>query len=31
MTPKKFLKHGDIVRIEIEGIGTLENYVEESA
>ena len=29
MTPKQFLKHGDIVRIEIEGIGTLENPVEE--
>jgi 2-keto-4-pentenoate hydratase/2-oxohepta-3-ene-1,7-dioic acid hydratase in catechol pathway len=31
MTPKQFLKHGDIVRIEIEGIGTLENHVEERA
>jgi 2-keto-4-pentenoate hydratase/2-oxohepta-3-ene-1,7-dioic acid hydratase in catechol pathway len=30
MKPRKFLKHGDVVRIEIEGIGTLENIVEES-
>ncbi|MCW4031442.1 MAG: fumarylacetoacetate hydrolase family protein [Candidatus Bathyarchaeota archaeon] len=29
MKPQKFLKHGDFVRIEIEGIGTLENRVEE--
>ncbi len=27
--PPQFLKHGDIVRIEIEGIGVLENFVEE--
>lgn len=27
MKPKKWLKHGDVVRIEIEGIGTLENVV----
>ena len=29
MNPKKFLKHGDVVCIEIEGIGILENNVEE--
>ena len=29
MNPQQFLKHGDIVRIEIEGIGVLENPVEE--
>jgi 2-keto-4-pentenoate hydratase/2-oxohepta-3-ene-1,7-dioic acid hydratase in catechol pathway len=29
MKPPKFLRHGDVVRIEIEGIGTLENTVEE--
>ena len=29
MNPKCFLKDGDIVRIEIEGIGILENVVEE--
>jgi 2-keto-4-pentenoate hydratase/2-oxohepta-3-ene-1,7-dioic acid hydratase in catechol pathway len=29
MQPPKFLKHGDVVRIEIEGIGTLENIVKE--
>ena len=29
MKPPKWLKHGDIVRIEIEGIGALENQVEE--
>jgi len=29
MKPPRFLKHGDAVRIEIEGIGTLENSVEE--
>jgi 2-keto-4-pentenoate hydratase/2-oxohepta-3-ene-1,7-dioic acid hydratase in catechol pathway len=29
MKPPKFLQHGDVVRIEIEGIGTLENTVEE--
>lgn len=27
MKPKQFLEHGDIVRIEIEGIGILENQV----
>ena len=31
MEPQQFLKHGDIVRIEIEGIGTLENSVKEIA
>ena len=30
MKPPRFLKHGDIVRIEIESIGTLENTVEEN-
>jgi 2-keto-4-pentenoate hydratase/2-oxohepta-3-ene-1,7-dioic acid hydratase in catechol pathway len=30
MTPKSFLKKGDVVRIEIEGIGTLENAVAET-
>jgi len=30
MKPKKWLNHGDFVRIEIEGIGTLENTVEET-
>ena len=29
--PQQFLKHGDIVRIEVEGIGVLENSVEERA
>jgi 2-keto-4-pentenoate hydratase/2-oxohepta-3-ene-1,7-dioic acid hydratase in catechol pathway len=29
MKPPKWLKHGDVVRIEIEGIGVLENQVEE--
>ncbi len=29
MKPKKYLQHGDVVRIEIEGIGVLENTVEE--
>jgi 2-keto-4-pentenoate hydratase/2-oxohepta-3-ene-1,7-dioic acid hydratase in catechol pathway len=29
MNPKTWLKNGDIVRIQIEGIGTLENQVEE--
>ena len=29
MKPQKWLKHGDVVRIEIEGIGSLENTVEE--
>jgi 2-keto-4-pentenoate hydratase/2-oxohepta-3-ene-1,7-dioic acid hydratase in catechol pathway len=29
MKPKEYLQHGDIVRIEIEGIGVLENTVEE--
>ena len=31
MKPKCFLKDGDVVRIEIEGIGILENIVEERA
>jgi len=30
MKPPRFLKHGDVVRIEIEGIGILENTVEEN-
>ncbi|MFB3887997.1 MAG: fumarylacetoacetate hydrolase family protein [Candidatus Bathyarchaeia archaeon] len=30
MKPPNFLRHGDVVRIEIEGIGTLENQVEEA-
>jgi len=29
MKPPKYLRHGDVVRIEIEGIGVLENTVEE--
>ncbi len=29
MKPPRYLKHGDVVRIEIEGIGALENSVEE--
>ena len=29
MKPRRYLQHGDIVRIEIEGIGVLENTVEE--
>jgi 2-keto-4-pentenoate hydratase/2-oxohepta-3-ene-1,7-dioic acid hydratase in catechol pathway len=29
MKPPKYLQHGDVVRIEIEGIGTLENPVKE--
>ena len=29
MKPQKWLKHGDVVRIEIDGIGVLENAVEE--
>jgi 2-keto-4-pentenoate hydratase/2-oxohepta-3-ene-1,7-dioic acid hydratase in catechol pathway len=29
MKPKKYLQHGDVVRIEITGIGVLENTVEE--
>ena len=29
MKPKTYLRHGDVVRIEIEGIGTLENLIEE--
>ena len=29
MNPKKFLKHGDTIRIKIQGIGILENTVEE--
>jgi 2-keto-4-pentenoate hydratase/2-oxohepta-3-ene-1,7-dioic acid hydratase in catechol pathway len=31
MEPQQFLKHGDIVQIEIEGIGALENTVREIA
>ncbi len=31
MKPQRFLKHGDIVRIKIEGIGTLENSIVERA
>ncbi len=31
MKPQQFLKHGDTVKIEIEGIGTLVNTVEEEA
>jgi 2-keto-4-pentenoate hydratase/2-oxohepta-3-ene-1,7-dioic acid hydratase in catechol pathway len=31
MKPKRFLKDGDVVRIEIEGIGILENVIEERA
>jgi 2-keto-4-pentenoate hydratase/2-oxohepta-3-ene-1,7-dioic acid hydratase in catechol pathway len=31
MKPQKWLKHGDVVRIEIEGIGSLENTVEEES
>jgi 2-keto-4-pentenoate hydratase/2-oxohepta-3-ene-1,7-dioic acid hydratase in catechol pathway len=30
MKPPRYLQHGDIVRIEIEGIGVLENTVEEN-
>jgi 2-keto-4-pentenoate hydratase/2-oxohepta-3-ene-1,7-dioic acid hydratase in catechol pathway len=29
MKPKTYLRHGDVVRIEIEGIGVLENKIEE--
>jgi 2-keto-4-pentenoate hydratase/2-oxohepta-3-ene-1,7-dioic acid hydratase in catechol pathway len=29
MKPPKYLRHGDVVRIQIEGIGVLENTVEE--
>jgi acylpyruvate hydrolase len=29
MKPPRYLQHGDVVRIEIEGIGTLENTVKE--
>jgi 2-keto-4-pentenoate hydratase/2-oxohepta-3-ene-1,7-dioic acid hydratase in catechol pathway len=29
MKPPRYLQYGDVVRIEIEGIGTLENAVEE--
>jgi 2-keto-4-pentenoate hydratase/2-oxohepta-3-ene-1,7-dioic acid hydratase in catechol pathway len=29
MKPKTYLRHGNVVRIEIEGIGTLENLIEE--
>ncbi len=28
MQPPQFLKHGDIVRVEIDGIGAIENRVE---
>ena len=31
MKPQKFLRNGDIVRIEIEGIGTLENTIREKS
>jgi 2-keto-4-pentenoate hydratase/2-oxohepta-3-ene-1,7-dioic acid hydratase in catechol pathway len=31
MKPQKWLKHGDVVRIEIEGIGVLENTVAEGS
>jgi 2-keto-4-pentenoate hydratase/2-oxohepta-3-ene-1,7-dioic acid hydratase in catechol pathway len=31
MNPSTYLRHGDVVRIEIEGIGALENIVEEQA
>jgi 2-keto-4-pentenoate hydratase/2-oxohepta-3-ene-1,7-dioic acid hydratase in catechol pathway len=31
MNPPTYLRHGDVVRIEIEGIGALENIVEEQA
>ena len=30
-TPPRYLKHGDVVRVEIDGIGTLENQFEERA
>ncbi len=30
-TPPRYLKHGDVVRIEIDGIGTLENRFEDIA
>jgi 2-keto-4-pentenoate hydratase/2-oxohepta-3-ene-1,7-dioic acid hydratase in catechol pathway len=29
MKPPKYLKNGDVICIEIEGIGTLENLIEE--
>jgi 2-keto-4-pentenoate hydratase/2-oxohepta-3-ene-1,7-dioic acid hydratase in catechol pathway len=29
MKPPKYLRQGDVVRIEVEGIGVLENTVEE--
>jgi len=29
MNPQIWLKHGDVVRIQVEGIGTLENQIEE--
>ena len=32
LKPPRWLAHGDVVRIEIDGIGTIENrFVEESA
>ena len=31
MKPRSFLKNGDVVRIEIQGIGILENTVEENS
>ena len=31
MKPQKWLRHGDVVRIEIEGIGVLENIVKEES
>ena len=30
-TPPRYLKAGDVVRVEIDGIGTLENRFEEIA
>ena len=26
MTPPRWLQHGDVVRIEIDGLGTLQNH-----
>jgi 2-keto-4-pentenoate hydratase/2-oxohepta-3-ene-1,7-dioic acid hydratase in catechol pathway len=31
MNPQKWLKNGDVIRIEIEGIGVLENTVKETS
>jgi 2-keto-4-pentenoate hydratase/2-oxohepta-3-ene-1,7-dioic acid hydratase in catechol pathway len=31
MKPQEWLRHGDVVRIEIEGIGVLENTVKEES